>query len=130
MNHKRFRFRFGLHGLFALIAAVAVLASLWNPLIQPRTRSNLQRVRRGMTQAEVVKLVGDPDTVNVFRGVMSTRYQLTAEETWIVSYIEERVHVAFRQMAAANEPSPRAPSLQSLSAPTMLNPAVIVRKQD
>jgi hypothetical protein len=142
-------FCFGLPGLFALIAAFAVVASLWNPLVQPTGRSNLERVRKGMTEAEVAKLVGDPDVVEDFRRVITTRYQLTAEDVWLVVYKDGVVSQTFRRQVEKASGSLTmvnpdlivrqhanltvtmgTPNFQASEALTMLNPDVIVRQQD
>jgi hypothetical protein len=57
-------FRFGLISLFALVALVGVLACIWNPFPKP-SKSNINRIKFGMTEAEVAKLVGKPDRVDV-----------------------------------------------------------------
>jgi len=64
MNEKPRRFRFGLIGLFAVVAAVGVLVNLWNPFPKP-SKSNINQIRFGMTETEVAQLVGKPDRVDV-----------------------------------------------------------------
>src|SRR5688500_7284916 len=86
------RFRFGLLSLFVLVAAVGVLACFWNPFAQPASGSNFERVKLGMTETEVTELIGKPDEVETFRDLTQTRYQLTAEDVWVVAYKDGQVY--------------------------------------
>jgi hypothetical protein len=61
MNDKPRRFRFGLIALFALVAALGVLACFWNPFKQPPSRAHLRLIENGMTIAQVTSIVGPPD---------------------------------------------------------------------
>ncbi len=121
-------FRFGLAGLFALVAACAVLVSLWNPLVEPRSAPSLNDIKRGMTEAEVAELVGKPDTVETYDGVTITRFQL-ADGDWIVGYKDGRVYNSFLHRETT-DPVTFTPNVQPSSTPTLLNPETTVRRQD
>jgi hypothetical protein len=120
MDEKPRRFRFGLIALFALIAAAGVLVSLWNPLVQPTSAPSLSDVKIGMTETEVAELVGKPDEVDTYADMTNTRYHLTAEDFWMVTYKNGRVcqsRLHRKRIAPPVTPAPRLPS-----PPTMLNP--------
>jgi hypothetical protein len=84
------RFRFGLIALFALIAAVGVLVSLWNPFPKP-SRSNFGLIEEGMTEADVAVLVGKPDRVEKDNLRLAHLYELGVGEAWLVFYQDGRV---------------------------------------
>jgi hypothetical protein len=82
---RRSRFRFGILALFALIAALGILATLWNPLVRP-DRSNLGRIKLGMTEADVAELVGEPDGVETVKGILIQWYRVQDPDGWVVSF--------------------------------------------
>jgi hypothetical protein len=99
MHEKPRRFRFGLISLFALIAAVGVAASIWNPLAKP-TRSNIRQVRFGMPQRDVAELIGLPDLtrVPVTENVPSIHtYGISAAEYWDIAFLDGRVVGVYRR---------------------------------
>jgi hypothetical protein len=81
----RHRFRFGLISLFALIAAIGVVACFWNPLVQP-DKSNLGKIKIGMTEADVAELVGEPDGAETVRGVLIQWYHVADRDGWVISF--------------------------------------------
>jgi hypothetical protein len=87
------RFRFGLIGLFALVAAIGVLACFWNPLVQP-DRSNLGKVKLGMTEADVAELVGEPDGAETIKGVLIQWYHVADRDGWVISFKDGLVNFA------------------------------------
>jgi hypothetical protein len=91
-KHVRQRFSFGLTSLFALAAAVGLLACFWNPLPNP-SRSNLGLIEVGMTVAEVEELVGNPDdgTIDLARGRLIYGYQVINGEKWFIVFDDGKV---------------------------------------
>jgi hypothetical protein len=79
---RRRRCRFGLISLFVLVAVVGILACFWNPFPEPR-KSNINRIKFGMTEADVAKLVGKPDRVDV-NAPHHHKYRLGGEERNVV----------------------------------------------
>ena len=75
MDEKPRRFRFGLIALFALIAAVGVLACFWNPFHKPNI-SNFGLIEVGMTEGHVRELVGKPDRAVIRDGLLIHGYTL------------------------------------------------------
>ena len=91
MAEKSSRIRFGLIALFALIVALGVLMSLWNPF-PPPSRSNFGQIEVGMIEAEVAELVGAPDQVlKVANARLAHVYQLNEGEGCFVLYADGRV---------------------------------------
>jgi hypothetical protein len=92
MYFKPHRFRFGLMALFAVIAAVGVLVSLWNPFPKP-SRTNVDKIELGMTEDDVAELIGQPDRVvtNNEDGRVAYVYDLGNGEAWLVVFEDGRV---------------------------------------
>jgi hypothetical protein len=104
MNEElpRRRFRFGLISLFLLVAAVGVLACFWNPLVQP-DKSNLGKIKTGMTEADVAALVGEPDSAETVKGVLIQWYQVADRDGWVISFKDGLVN--FTGSPRATQPS-------------------------
>jgi len=77
--------------LFALIAALAVLVSLWNPFPKP-SRTNVYKIKLGMTKDDVAELVGQPGrVVDKANGVLAHAYDLGNGEAFGIFYKDGRV---------------------------------------
>ena len=90
-KQRRRRFRFGLISLFALVATVGILASLWNPFRRYPSRSNLHLVKTGMTASEVVELVGEPDTFLADSGLWIHAYKTDRRGVWLIGFRDDKV---------------------------------------
>jgi hypothetical protein len=90
----RRRFRFGLICAFVLVAAVGVLACFWNPFHKPNI-SNLSLIQVGMTEAQVARLLGEPDSVQATSGGMTHVYHTENGEPWLIDYENDRVLFSF-----------------------------------
>jgi hypothetical protein len=147
MHENRWQFRFGLVALFALVAAIGVLASIWNPFIQPSSTPSLSDVKIGMSGAEVSELIGKPDTVEEILGVTITRYQVTGDEVWMVAYKDGRVYNKYidRRIAVPRQASESPledllaremrkvvtlPPRKLPSSAPLLNSKTVIRQQD
>jgi hypothetical protein len=88
---SRRRFRFGLLALFALLAAAGVVATLWNPFPKP-SKTKLSSIEIGMTEADVARLVGNPDeAVTDSAGRLLHVYSFAYGEGWIVAFVDGKV---------------------------------------
>lgn len=58
---KKWRFRFWLRGLLALVAVCALVSLVYSWLPNSVTQAELRRLRKGMPQAAVVDTLGQPD---------------------------------------------------------------------
>lgn len=59
---KKLRFRFGLRGLLALVAACAVVTLIYSWMPNYVTTAELSRLKPGMTPDEVRSILGEPDS--------------------------------------------------------------------
>jgi len=95
-NQRRRQFRFGLVSLFALVAAIGVLACFWNPIPNP-SRNNFHLIKHGMTIADVTTLVGPPDTAHCDAatgriGLTVHEFEITPGKTaYFVYYLDGKV---------------------------------------
>jgi hypothetical protein len=106
MDEKpRHRFRFGLISLFALIAAVGILACFWNPFHKPST-ANFGLIEVGMTVAEVEDLVGEPHTgtIDTAREWLFYGYQVNSGEEWFILFVNGQVAKKSRQIPVEHYP--------------------------
>jgi len=75
--------RFGLRALFVAVALVACAVFVYRLLPNDLSWAELQSIRPGMSEAEVVELLGRPDRVTAGGGGKSTWYYGSIIPDWV-----------------------------------------------
>jgi hypothetical protein len=114
MDEKQRRFRFGLISLFALVAAVGVLAFFWNPFPKPN-KSNIEQVELGMSERDVAKLIGPADSTSTAMqrphdesAPTVHTYLISAKEQWDNFFVKGCVVRSYRRQSS-DDYFPRPP---------------------